>query len=342
MTGTNGVERRSRARQTRGAGKSHEARRRVAGRISIVGILSIAIALMIFSACATEPQPQPSVVPYPVHVNPDTGIEFVAVDRFSDEAGTLMRRSEAPNLPAPNEPIDYDSDFLRHSLGPDGQDVSYYMFDVSSLRSAPVYVFVYASDQSRPVEGQSPIFDLIPGEDGYNDFWQKVNVLVPDDYEPDSVRSLDDVEAAGFELVRTGTIINCPIVPYGSTAELAEKSVTGWYKGKHVSYFIFDVMEASIVSPGPIDVPYAVVRVIFEDNDPAKGMKIDPDTGNTRNVFDTLPGDKLYRSLWRHDFVDEAEFDSVSDWKSSKAAREADIDMDNILVNCPVVIWPDS
>ena len=27
---------------------------------------------------------------------------------------------------------------------------------------------------------------------------------------------------------------------------------------------------------------------------------------------------------------------------SSKTAREAEIDMENILVNCPVVIWPGS
>ncbi len=308
----------------------------------ILGILFFAMAAMVMAACVTEAVPEPEATAFPIHVDPDTGIEFVAVDRFSDDAGTLMRRSENPDLPAPNEPIDYDADFLDHALGPGGEEVTYYEFGVASFRSAPVYAFVYASDPTRRVAGQSAIFDLIPGEDGYNDFWQMVRVLVPDDFEPGSIRSLDDIEAAGFELERTGTIINCPIVPYGSTARLADRDTTGWYKGKHVSYFVFDVTEASIVNPGALDVPYAVVRVIFEDNDPAKGTKEDPDTGESHNVFDTLPGDELYRSLWRFDFVDEAEFDSVSDWKSSKAAREADIDMDHVLVNCPIVVWPGS
>ena len=96
------------------------------------------------------------------------------------------------------------------------------------------------------------------------------------------------------------------------------------------------------MNPESLDIPYAIVRMIFEDNDPSKGEKKDPVTGKSHNVFDTLPDDELYRSLWRFDFVDEADFDSVSDWKSSKAAREVDIGMDNILVNCPIVIWPGS
>ena len=306
-------------------------------RRSLLGILAVALTAT-FAACTAEPE----VAAFPTHVNPDTGIEFVAVDRFSNDAGTVMRRSVNPDLPAPNEPINFDDDFLSHALGPAGEDVNYYMLDVVSFQSAPLYSFVYASDPTRRVREQSSVFDVIPGEEGYNDFWQKVMVLVPDDYEPNSVRSLDGIKAAGFELERTSTIINCPLVPYGSTAELAKWESVGWYKGKHVQYFTFDSTEISVLNPGPLDIPYAVVRVVFQDNDPAKGMKTEPDTGNTHNVFDTLPGDELYRSLWRHDFVDEAEFDSISDWESSKAAREADVDMDNILVNCPVVIWPGS
>ena len=299
----------------------------------------IALATIAITSCA---DPEPAVEPFPGHTDPDTGIEFVAVDRFSDEAGTVMRRSENSDLPAPNEPLDYDSDFLQHALAPNGDDVSYYVFDVNSLQSAPVYSVVYASDPSKRVEGQASIFDSIPGDVGYNDFWQAIQVLVPDDYEVDSLRSLADIESSGYELVRTGTIINCPIVPFGSKAELANRDSVGWYKGQHVQYFSFDVQRVSVVTDGPLDVPYAIVRVIFEDNDPSKGMKVDAVTGKTHNVFDTIPGDDLYRALWRHDFVDADEFDSVHDWESSKAASKVDIDMDNILVNCPVVIWPGS
>ena len=297
------------------------------------------MAIIAFTSCADS---DPTVEPFPIHTDPDTGIEFVAVDRFSDEAGTVMRRSENPDLPAPNEPIDYDSDFLQHALSPDGDDVSYYAFDVNSLQSAPVYSIVYASDPSVQVKGQSAIFDHIPGDAGYNDFWQAIQVLVPDDYEVNSLRSLADIESSGYELVRTGTIINCPLVLFGSKAELANRDSVGWYKGQHVQYFSFEVQRVSVATDGPLDVPYAVVRVIFEDNDPSKGMKLDASTGKTHNVFDTIPSDDLYRALCRHDFVDSAGFDSVHNWESSKAASKVDIDMDNILVNCPVVIWPGS
>ena len=227
-------------------------------------------------------------------------------------------------------------------LAPDGNDVSYYAFDVNSLLSAPVYSFVFASDPSTRADGQAAIFDVIPGDEGYNDYWQVVQVLVPDNYDPDSIRSYQGIEDAGFELKRTATIINCPIVPAGSTAELAERTGTGWYRDNHVRYFSFETIRTSTLNPGTLDVPYAVVRVIFEDNEPSKGMKIDPATGKTHNVFDSIPGDELYRSLWRHDFVDEAGFDTVGDWASSKATSEIELEMDHILVNCPVVIWEES
>jgi hypothetical protein len=301
-------------------------------------VLAMVLVAVLGIACSSEAE----VEPVPVHIDADTGISYVSVDRFSDEAGTIMRRSDNPDLPAPNEPIDYDADFLNHALGPNGDDVSYYAFDVSPLLTAPVYAIVYASDPSQRVEGQAAIFDSIPGEEGYNDFWQMVQVLVPDDFEPNSLHSLADIESSGYELVPTGIIINCPLVPYGSSAKLADRTSVGWYEGEHVLYFSFEVQQVSVLNPAGLDVPYAVVRVIFEDNDPSKGMKVDSSTGKTHNVFDTIPGDNLYRALWRHDFVDAADFDSVRDWDSSKAANEADVGMENILVNCPVVIWPGS
>jgi hypothetical protein len=307
-------------------------------RSKILSAVMASVAIGILAACSSASE----VEAIATHTDPDTGITYASIDRFSDEAGTVMRRSANSDLPAPNEPIDYDADFLSHALSPDGDDVGYYAFDVSPLKSAPVYAFAYESDRSLRVEGQSPIFDQLPGDDGYNDFWQMVQVLVPDDYEPNSVRSLDEIESAGYELKHTGMIINCPIVPYGSTAELAEETATGWYRGELVQYFRFEISRSSVANPGVLDVPYAIVRVIFEDNDPSKGMKIDSVTGKTHNVFDTVPGDELYRALWRHDFVDASDFESVHDWDSSKAAGKVDVGMDNILVNCPIVIWPGS
>ena len=130
------------------------------------------LAAMTMTACARASGIE--VEPFPTQVNPETGIEYVSVDRFSDDAGTMLRRSENPDLPAPNEPIDFDNDFLGHALGPSGEDVQYYEFDVAPFLSAPVYAFVYESDPTRRVDGQSAVFDQIPGEDSYNDFWQDI------------------------------------------------------------------------------------------------------------------------------------------------------------------------
>ena len=55
----------------------------------------------------------------------------VAVDRFSEEFATLFVRTATNGLPAPNAPIDFDQyPFITHGVGPDGQAVSYYNFDV--------------------------------------------------------------------------------------------------------------------------------------------------------------------------------------------------------------------
>jgi len=297
----------------------------------------VGLILLLSVGCSTEAVP----TPHPVYVDPETGIPYAAIDRFSDEAGTMSRRSENSDLPGPNEPINFDELFFRNALGPDGTTVGYYDFDVQTIRSAPVYVLVSESDPEERIEGQFAIFDTIPGDDDYNDFWQRVNVLVPDDIEPNSIRSIEDIETAGFEQVRTSMIINCPIVPYGSTANVGANERTGWYEDQYVQYFTFEALNTNVRNPGVLDVPYAIARVVFEDNDPDKGIKLDS-SGNNHNVFDTIPGDDLYRALWRIDPVAESAFDQIHDWASSKAAPDAELDMPQMFVNCPVVEYPGS
>jgi len=61
----------------------------------------------------------------PIVLDPDLA-EVVSVDRFSDVAGNLMKRSNNALLPATNEPIIFDQgDFITQSFGPDGQIVRY-------------------------------------------------------------------------------------------------------------------------------------------------------------------------------------------------------------------------
>lgn len=69
-------------------------------RLSIKTLAALVISIVAIFGCASE-----SVEPFLVHIDEVTGIEFVSVDRFSDEAATIIRRTDNANLPAPNEPI---------------------------------------------------------------------------------------------------------------------------------------------------------------------------------------------------------------------------------------------
>ena len=67
-----------------------------------------------------------------VLVNFPDFVPIVAIDRFSDSAAVFFLRSLKPSLPAADEPIDFDEDFLHRALGPNEEVVEFYHFDVQS------------------------------------------------------------------------------------------------------------------------------------------------------------------------------------------------------------------
>ncbi len=113
-----------------------------------------------------------------------------SVDRFSEKAGKLFVRNGANGLPGANEPIDFDrSPFITQGLGPKGVGVRYYNFDVQGTTPAPIYV-LFREGESKPVAGQLNIVDVIPGDEGYNDFWRVTKVTVPKNYVANTVTSV--------------------------------------------------------------------------------------------------------------------------------------------------------
>ena len=267
------------------------------------------------------------------------GIERAVIDRFSEAAGTLMIRDDSGALPGPNEPIDFDQPpFITQGLGPAGQVVQYYNFDVQSVVPAPIWV-LFREGEDRPVEGQLNIIDVIPGDEGYNDFWAVTKVTVPADYAANSVRSMAGIMDAGYATETTDIIVNCPVVPRGSTAMLrigggSNGLVTGWYKDKVVYYFSFEekMLSGATVPLSPIYVAFNVNPPV---GGPASGFMAEADGVQTHNVVATLPSDDDYSPLWLVSVYDNADFDAVSDLASAESA--------NILaagvaaVNCPVV-----
>ena len=266
-----------------------------------------------------------------------------SIDRFSEEAGTLLVRSEENDLPGPDEPVDFDQGpFTTTGLGPDGEAVEYYNFDVQPTAPAPIYV-LFREGEDDPVEGQLNVVGTIPGDDGYNDFWQVHHVTVPAEYEANTVTSAGQIMDGGYEVEATDTVKNCPIVPDGSTASQrwgdgTADLVEGWYDGEVVSYFLFEEDDLT-ASNG--SVPISPIYVTFNRNPgedgggPASGFMTEEGSDQTHNVVATLPGDDGYSPLWMVGVYDNAEFESVSDLDS---ARDATIlDPNAATVNCPVV-----
>jgi len=263
------------------------------------------------------------------------------IDRFSEAAGTLHVRGPDADLPGADEPIDFDRQFLVRGLGPDGGTVQYYDFDVQPTAPAPIYAFVY--ENGDPVDGQRNVVGVIPGDEGYNDFWQVNTVTVPDDYEANTITSAGDLMDAGYDVDSTSVIKNCPIVPHGSTASMRHgdgtaELVEGWYEGQVVSYFLFE--EAPLETADGA-VPRSPIYVAFNENPgeagggPPSGFVTEADGEQTHNVIATVPGDEGYSPLWRVNIYDNADFERVSDLES--AGDAAILASGAADVNCPVV-----
>jgi hypothetical protein len=267
--------------------------------------------------------------------------QSVMVDRFSDAAGHLQRRSDSPSLPGPNEPVDFDQGpFITEGFGPGGEIIKYYNFDVQPTAPAPIYV---PMKNGKLVEGQLNIVGVVPGDKTYNDFWQVVTVAVPDGYEANTLTSVAQVDASGYKKETTDMIVNCPIVPTGSTASLRAEGDTsgpgltrGWYGGQVVHYFNFGEKKGGIYATGG-NVPLSPIYVTFNDDTegPASGFKTESDQMQTHNVAATLPSSPAYSPLWAVTPYPSAQFDSVSDLVTAATAAGSGKVAAN--VNCPIV-----
>lgn len=279
-------------------------------------------------------------------MDPDAA-ERAPIDRFSEDAGTLMVRSPDNDLPDADEPIDFDGGpFLTTGLGPDGNTVQYYNFDVQPVQPAPIYAF-FREGAETPVDGQLNVIGSIPGDEGYNDFWQVNRVTVPEDYEANEVTRAATLMDGDFDIEATQTIKNCPVVPAGSTAEKRgggadTELVQGWYDDRVVHYFLFE--EAALETTGGGDVPTSPIFVSFnrnpdeENGGPQSGFTTETGSQQTHNVVATLPDDAGYSPLWSVNVFDNADFEAVSDLSS---ATDATILGSGVAtVNCPIVAQP--
>jgi len=265
-----------------------------------------------------------------------------SVDRFSAQAGHLQVRSSSNGLPAANAPVNFDQGpFITQGFGPTGQVVKYYNFDVQPAAPAPIYAFFEAGATS-PVAGQMNVIDVLPGDVGYNDVWQVMMVTVPHGYVANTIASLSEIQAAGYTITPTDSLVNCPVVPVGSTASLrldgGSPSLTqGWYRDQVVNYFNFSEATLTRTSGG---VPTAPIYVTFNINPdqpnggPPSGFETETGSMQTHNVVASLPGQAGYSPLWAVGIYDDADFSSVANLTTAMAAT---LVAAGPLVNCPIV-----
>lgn len=296
-------------------------------------LFSIAALIMIFGACKKG---QESPKGKDINKAPR-----VSVDRFNSSSGHIFVRGSDINLPGPNEPINMDkAPFIVNGLTKNGAPSTYYTFDVQSPHPDDIYVFFKKSNPLVEITEQHHVIPSLPGEGDYTDFWVVNKVIVPDNYVPNTLTSEDEINASGYSIEKTNMIVNCPVVPFGSTAKLkwgggSQKLVICWYKDSASAYFNFD--EAPLASTASGDVPIADIFVMFNDNaaGPSSGFKTEPGTTQTHNVLDSSPGDADYSPLWANHVLDNADFEQVKNLATAQSAHELNPNLG--LVNCPVV-----
>jgi len=306
----------------------------------IFATVPVALALMAMLASCKKSSSSSAPVPKDPVKAP-----AASIDRFSATAGHLQVRNSTNGLPAANAPVNFDqAPFITQGLSADGKVVQYYNFDVQPVVPAPIYVF-FKDGQTSSVPGQNNVIDVIPGDATYNDFWQVIKVTVPSNYVANTVTSYQEIVSAGYTMTPTSSIVNCPVVPKGSTAARrlpadSDKGLTtGWYKDMVVYYFNF--AEKALATNPSGQVPVIPIYVSFTVNPgqsgggPASGFKTEMGTQQTHNVVTAIPSDPYYTPLWSVAVYDNASFGSVKNETSAMAAPLLVPDAGK--VNCPVV-----
>lgn len=278
-------------------------------------------------------------------------ISIAQVDRFSDMAGYIFRRSELPDLPGPGEPIDFDQErFFFRGFGPDGERVQFYNFDVRGNLPPPVYIPVDRRDE--PIAGQLPIFDLLPGDEGHSDLWHINYVHIEEGgFKPNSLTSLQGVLDGEYEITPTGEVMNGVMVPPGSSAArrfdpaVPAAPLDGWYRGQIVKYLLFEHPQSSstVTFEGERVVSAEMYAFLENDRNFLDGFARDPnDPGlTTHNVVTRLPGTEAdYTPLWLLRVLKLNAFEQVAN--SINATQQIPenlhtLDGEQLRINAPIV-----
>lgn len=216
-----------------------------------------------------------------------------------------------------------------------GRTIHYYDFGPQAVTISPMFLVVTGfGPDGRPelVPGQRPIFSSIPGIAGYSAIWQVHYVVVGPWYRANQLRdgrtAIQWALAGRARLVIPGFLVNCPVVPSGSSlADDPDRRAieTGWYKGQEVAFFDFG---RSSAEPAPIH----VFVTGFDGEEPrfvrAQG-----------NIIDVVPeGDARYRDLWEVVFTVVPESYEPQTVRDLATATRFPQRRPGMVRNCPVIL----
>ena len=124
---------------------------------------------------------------------------------------------------------------------------------VAAEAVSQVYVFCRDSEfemcpMAAPPVGQN-VFATIPDDEDYSPYWEVVRVRVPEDYEPDAIKSVATIDRSGYETETLPMVVNCPLHGHGAALRgnglegaPSISVASGWYDGWRIYYWNFGLV----------------------------------------------------------------------------------------------------
>ena len=169
-----------------------------------------------------------------------------------------------------------------------------------------------------------------PATRGISDLWEVNLVIVDDAYEAESITSKAALDAAiddeGYDVMKPGLFVNCPVVGADSTLEEGKELTQGWYRGEPVFYPDFGGND-------PVAIPiWAFITGFNDDGTPAF-------VEGQNNVIDVVKGEAGYSAFWRVNLVQlDAAYEANTLTSAAQvAASGLAVTETDLVVNCPVV-----
>ena len=192
----------------------------------------------------------------------------------------------------------------------EGEPSAYYFIGFAPRRTADVFWFCRESDEACPIDKNgvvdrehtigNPVFSKVLGDPGFSPFWLIWVVRVPDDYEPNEIKSVEGIEKAskagrveverfiydhGGDIGPEMTIMHCLLVLEGTVLEYNGEDMVnqpgvpsmfietqkGWIRQYEVDFFDFTFSEGVFPPDGASEsmpmMPSADIFVFFRDCD---------------------------------------------------------------------------